>query len=243
MASRGGRLAAMSKPRAFNIAGPSIKTVNAMEMKVDSERVRAERRKRAWSQEHLAGTTGLGLRTIQRIESTGTASNESISALASVFSIPLSDIGVPAPAAPSMSRLSGPRRKLIGFGAASVAGVCSILAFSLAFADDVSLDVGISRFESGQEAASQVAMTKLLVEDGDDADLALDGVARFVITPTVRADGLILIAVGVFEFDGSEYVKTREPRVLTENGRAAKIEFGSRAGDVLSVSITPREPE
>ncbi len=60
-----------------------------MDMKLDSLVIRSEREKRAWSQEHLAGVSGLGLRTIQRIESTGSASYESAGALAAVFEVPV----------------------------------------------------------------------------------------------------------------------------------------------------------
>ena len=40
-----------------------------------------------WSQEQLAQCSGLSLRTIQRIESSGTASNESMKSLAAVFEL------------------------------------------------------------------------------------------------------------------------------------------------------------
>jgi transcriptional regulator with XRE-family HTH domain len=60
-----------------------------MYMKLNSSAIRQEREKRAWSQEHLAGVTGLALRTIQRIESTGVASYESAGAIAAVFGLPV----------------------------------------------------------------------------------------------------------------------------------------------------------
>lgn len=63
-----------------------------MEMKVDSRRIREERISRAWSQEHLAAITGLGLRTIQRIESAGGASHESVAAIASVLAVPVDQL-------------------------------------------------------------------------------------------------------------------------------------------------------
>lgn len=63
-----------------------------MEMKVDAKKIREERLRRAWSQEHVAVITGLGLRTIQRIESSGGASNESIAAIASVMSLPVEQL-------------------------------------------------------------------------------------------------------------------------------------------------------
>jgi transcriptional regulator with XRE-family HTH domain len=65
-----------------------------MDMKLNSTFIRLEREKRAWSQEHLAGATGLGLRTIQRIESTGSASYESATAIAAVFDLPVTALRV-----------------------------------------------------------------------------------------------------------------------------------------------------
>ncbi len=58
-----------------------------MEMKVDSNLIRSERENRGWSQEHLGNVAGLSLRTIQRIESTGSASFESATALAAVLAM------------------------------------------------------------------------------------------------------------------------------------------------------------
>lgn len=58
-----------------------------MEVKVDSNLIRAERENRGWSQSHLAEVAALSLRTIQRIEKTGSASFESLTALAAVFSV------------------------------------------------------------------------------------------------------------------------------------------------------------
>ena len=58
-------------------------------MKLNAAVIRQQREKRAWSQEHLAGVTGLALRTIQRIESTGAASYESAGAIAAVFDLPV----------------------------------------------------------------------------------------------------------------------------------------------------------
>src|SRR5262245_15108442 len=63
-----------------------------MEMRVDSNRIRSERENRGWSQGHLASVAGLSLRTIQRIEKTGFASFESVTALASVFSVEVADL-------------------------------------------------------------------------------------------------------------------------------------------------------
>jgi len=63
-----------------------------MDVQVDASFIRLEREKRAWSQEHLAGAAGIGVRTIQRIEATGVASYESVRAISAALEIPVSDL-------------------------------------------------------------------------------------------------------------------------------------------------------
>ncbi len=58
-----------------------------MKMKVNSQLLKATRNKKCWSQEQLGEISGLSLRTIQRIETKGTASQESIKALAAVLEL------------------------------------------------------------------------------------------------------------------------------------------------------------
>ena len=58
-----------------------------MDMQIDSNRIRTERERRAWSQEHLAEVAGLSLRTIQRMETTGSASFETARSIAAVFAL------------------------------------------------------------------------------------------------------------------------------------------------------------
>lgn len=62
-----------------------------MDMRINASLVKRERNKRAWSQEHLAQVAGLGMRTIQRIESSGMASNESIASIATVLEMRIAD--------------------------------------------------------------------------------------------------------------------------------------------------------
>lgn len=56
-------------------------------MKIDADLVKKLRINKPWSQEQLSDASGLNLRTIQRLESTGKASIESIQALANAFEI------------------------------------------------------------------------------------------------------------------------------------------------------------
>jgi transcriptional regulator with XRE-family HTH domain len=63
-----------------------------MDIKVRATLIRAEREKRAWTQEQLAQASGIGLRTVQRIEKSGIASAESVQALAAVFSLEIDQL-------------------------------------------------------------------------------------------------------------------------------------------------------
>lgn len=73
-------------------------------MQINASLLKQERTKRAWSQEHLAQVTGLGLRTIQRIEASGMASNESIAAIATVLEMPVADFLEERQSAPRAAR-------------------------------------------------------------------------------------------------------------------------------------------
>jgi DNA-binding XRE family transcriptional regulator len=64
----------------------------SMEMIINLNRLVLEKNKRAWTQSHLAEVSDLSLRTIQRIEKTGTASHETIKSLAAVFEIQANDL-------------------------------------------------------------------------------------------------------------------------------------------------------
>lgn len=79
-----------------------------MDMKVNTNLIRFERENRGWTQEQLASLTGLSLRTIQRIEKTGSASIESVTALASVLALGLAELraGEAEPARKRALRLS-----------------------------------------------------------------------------------------------------------------------------------------
>ena len=64
-------------------------------MDINAVLVKEQRTGNNWTQQHLADVCGLSLRTIQRVERYGHASNETVNALASVFEISTSDIVIP----------------------------------------------------------------------------------------------------------------------------------------------------
>ena len=61
-------------------------------MKINAKLVIELRRSKYWSQDELAVAAGLNLRTVQRIESDGSASLQSKKALASAFNIEAGDL-------------------------------------------------------------------------------------------------------------------------------------------------------
>ncbi|WP_260863616.1 helix-turn-helix domain-containing protein [Citrobacter sp. Marseille-Q6884] len=61
----------------------------------DTNKFRALRLQRAWSQEQLAELTGLSTRTVQRIENGESPSLETLSALAAVFEVSVTELSTP----------------------------------------------------------------------------------------------------------------------------------------------------
>jgi len=100
-------------------------------MEINAETVLQERQRRGWTQQHLADAAGLSLRTVQRIEKQGLASNESVSALCAVYEIDRAELLADDPA-----RSGGPaaRRRvgaLVGAAAAAGAGAGALLTWLL----------------------------------------------------------------------------------------------------------------
>ena len=65
-----------------------------MSFKADAAKIKRWREERHWSQEHLAGLAGIGLRTIQRIENGDPASPESLKALAAAYNVDVMALAV-----------------------------------------------------------------------------------------------------------------------------------------------------
>ena len=65
------------------------------DMKVNRSLILSLRKQRSWSQDELAVAAGLNLRTVQRIERSGSASLQSKKSLAAAFGIEVSDLESP----------------------------------------------------------------------------------------------------------------------------------------------------
>lgn len=61
-------------------------------MLVDSKKMKVLRQKRNWTQQHLAEVCDLSIRTVQRVEKDGVASNETVAAYAAVFELDAAEL-------------------------------------------------------------------------------------------------------------------------------------------------------
>lgn len=69
------------------------------EMKLDADRIRTLRERRAWSQEHLAAVAGVSVRTLQRIEAGAGASHDTCLSLAAALDVPVGELTASTPQA------------------------------------------------------------------------------------------------------------------------------------------------
>ena len=81
------------------------------DVRIDPLRIRQLRATRAWSQEHLAAISGLSVRTIQRMETQGSASPESRLALSAAFGVEPAALAEPPPAPSNLLPVHAPRRR------------------------------------------------------------------------------------------------------------------------------------
>jgi len=64
-------------------------------MDVNAKKIKTLRTTKGWTQQHLADASAISLRTVQRVERYGNASQETVLSLAAVFEVSQIDILVP----------------------------------------------------------------------------------------------------------------------------------------------------
>ena len=77
-----------------------------MDMQLNKEQLRREREVRAWSQSPLAEVAGLSMRTVQRIENSGSASLDSAKAIAAASDMQVEALLLSETAAPKIKQLA-----------------------------------------------------------------------------------------------------------------------------------------
>jgi len=68
-----------------------------MDMQLSIEKLKQQRELKAWTQSHLAEVSDISLRTIQRIEKSGVASQESAQSICAAYEINIEDLLVNTP--------------------------------------------------------------------------------------------------------------------------------------------------
>ncbi len=195
-----------------------------MDVNVDSQFIVAERERRAWSQQHVADASGLALRTVQRIESRGTASYDSIQALAACFGVPITPLrAVDIPSAPEPARK---RRWVIPATAASLLlAVGGVLWLRPASAKQVLFDFGVTidRPEpvAGPSPGRDVQnyRSQFLLVDGETKEMRFQERFDLVFTPRVLQDGNVLLTMKIYEQRETGRVVVGQPTVIATNGK------------------------
>lgn len=212
---------------------------DGMEMRVNSALIRAERERRAWSQQHLADATGLGLRTIQRIEANGSASYESSHAIASCLELDMPVLRVRDDSTPIIRTVARNRKKMISGAIALFATAIAALSMQGAFAEQILLDLGVTKV---QNSDTHELATEIQLEGGKPYELTMDGAFKFNISATSTENGQILISVELFDYRDDEFVLLAEPKVLTASGEEATIQLGADDGmqGFFRILVTPQ---
>lgn len=194
-----------------------------MAVRIDPERTRDERRKRGWSQLHLAMVSGLGLRTIQRIERSGAASYESAQALAACFDVSLDRLLAPERNPEELSSRPITRRAAVAGMAASFVAGALLMTMHGVVAEDLFIDLGISLAADDDEYRTPVFLV-----DGRRSELSLPDGYRIAITPTIADNGMVRLDFEIYDDSEEPAHLISRPAVMTTNGKEFRIVQGTR---------------
>jgi transcriptional regulator with XRE-family HTH domain len=210
-----------------------------MTLQIDSSRLRRERRNRAWTQQHLADASGLGIRTIQRIEKGGTAAPETVQAIAACFGLDVSDLIVKKPERASLALSGWAARLALALVVVITASLASFLSTRQATAHDVLLKYTTIAMTAEGENFEHEGM--MVVADGEATQFEMRGAFRIEVMPSILEDQRVFIAMKVFaEVDG-QYELVSEPSLIVLNEREAMIDLELATGpaDRIRVEILP----
>jgi len=209
-----------------------------MTITIDTQKLKDERKKRAWTQEHLAEVSDLGIRTIQRIEKSGSASPESVRALASCFDLSAPDLVVDS--LPNQSQPNG----LFRLGYPRVALVLSLLVLIFFYANRpaVANDIKLS-FNAVVTAQDDQYehVGEMTIENGEESQFQMDGVFKVLVSPSDLGNNQVLIALKIFTMTDGDYALVSEPSLITSDGNEAVFSLGlnDENGSQIRVAVTP----
>ncbi len=211
-----------------------------MTARIDAEKVRNERNRRAWTQEHLAEVSGLALRTVQRIERTGSASSESIQALACCFEMSSSDLVV---SSKPKEKSGEAKLRLRPALTAAVLATLALISFSVtrfAAADDITLS--FHTVVSAQDDLYE-HIGEMSIEDGEESQFQMNGIFKILVTPSDLGNSQILISLKIYAGKDGEFALVSEPSLITASGKEAVFSLGLNddRGSRIRVAVTPKQ--
>ncbi|KKO45169.1 hypothetical protein WG68_12135 [Arsukibacterium ikkense] len=158
-----------------------------MDMKINRDVLTQARSARAWSQQQLADVAGLSLRTIQRIEKSGVASNDSLQGICAAFNKePRYFI--------AHSEQPAKQKNLVKIGLGIMTAALLILGstyFSWVSAETIVLNIEYRGEHLATGDLNEVSL-EYLVDIGRTAELPLPNDFMLVIRPQNTKDGVTL---------------------------------------------------
>lgn len=198
-------------------------------MNINTSVIKNKRTSKAWSQQQLADVADLSLRTVQRIERTGTCSLESVKAIASAFELMPGDI-----LAKEENRWQQSYRQMavpiaIVFSAALVSSVLFIL---LSNPELITLDIS---FEQGPGQENVVYLEDKL---GMNMEVKYAENRLLVFSPEKADQGRIRIEIQAYTTDGEKSLALAGTKTLiVEQRKPITTEIETNLGESYRFQI------
>ena len=205
-----------------------------MDMQINKDFLRQEREQRGWTQSHLAEVADLSLRTVQRIEASGIASQESAMALASALERDLASFLIQKNIDDHLLEKIQPHspRYLFAKLGVLVAGIMALGWWSIASANPVKINLSVQA-ESGSSGDMQLSN-----EIGKQTEILFDKQFRVLVT-TSREEKYLLLSAEIYDFVEGQYQLISSPKILVEDQKTASIHLDTQASGRLELGFTP----
>lgn len=205
-----------------------------MDMQINKEFLRQEREQRGWTQSHLAEVADLSLRTVQRIEASGIASQESAMALASALERDLASFLIQKNIDDHLIEKAKPHSPGCLFAKLGVlfAGIMALGWWSIASANPVMINLSVQA-ESGSSGDMELSN-----EMGKQTEILFDKQFRILLTSS-REEKYLLLSAEIYDFVEGQYQLISSPKILVEDQKTASIHLDTQASGRLELGFTP----
>jgi hypothetical protein len=99
-------------------------------------------------------------------------------------------------------------------------------------AERVALDIGIALNDH-----DRVRVNRLVAEEGEAAEIRMDGLLKAVFVPTLDEKGAVTLWAAMYEFDGRDFALVAQPQLVTPGAGTAAVELAAASGNRFAVSI------